>query len=43
MEELKEKRIRIPLPEGYDWRYEYEDDEENPEEQFLVIIVHPEK
>lgn len=37
---MAEKRVQIPLPEGHDWRWEYEDDEENPEEQFLVIIIY---
>ena len=38
-----EKKIRILLPEGHDWNWLYEDSEENPEEQYLVIEIYPEK
>lgn len=39
---MVENRVKIPLPEGHDWTWEFDDDEDNCEEQFLVITVFPE-
>jgi len=38
-----EQKIKISLPRNHDWTWSFEDDEEDPEEQYLVINIYPEK